>query len=83
MCTGIGNGILTSFLDFVDKKIENLPTGLGDIRATTILLIVELDEYKVLKSGCKLVGQNLQLLFWRKQGLQNKLQQNMTMGSTF
>ena len=45
MCIGIGNGLLSQFLDFVDKRIENLPTGLADLRATTIRLAVELEDY--------------------------------------
>ena len=45
MCIRIGNGLLSQFLDFVDKIIESLPTGLADLRARTNQLTVELDDY--------------------------------------
>jgi hypothetical protein len=32
ICIGIGNGILKRFLDFVDKRIENLPEPLIELR---------------------------------------------------
>ena len=42
---GVGNGLLKQFLDWLDIRIERLPRGLSDLRAETVELQVDLEEY--------------------------------------
>jgi hypothetical protein len=42
---GVGNGLLKQFLDWLDIRIERLPIGLSDLRAETVELQVDLEDY--------------------------------------
>ena len=63
---GVGNKLLSSFLEWVDYRVENLPQEVIDARDAHILAVV--DQEKAVQNRDEWLGQNEAFYSWVKNG---------------